>query len=82
MNISIINYFAEKSEKLYHFVTTMVCVAIKGKPVIGVIHKPFSKSTSWAWVSKGKSDDLTTKQVIYSFIYDELIQDFCKTITQ
>nr|XP_023024261.1 putative inositol monophosphatase 3 [Leptinotarsa decemlineata] len=50
----------EFTAKMYTFVTTMVCVAVKGKPVIGVIHKPFSGSTSWAWVDKAKSVDLNT----------------------
>lgn len=36
----------------------MVCVAVSGKPLIGVIHKPFMKKTSWAWVDNGHSSDL------------------------
>lgn len=41
----------------------MVCIAVKGRPIIGVIHKPFLKinPTSWAWVNVTKSPDLTTK---------------------
>ena len=39
----------------------MVCVAVKGQPVIGVRHKPFLESQSrtfWAWVDTAKSSNL------------------------
>jgi Archaeal fructose-1,6-bisphosphatase and related enzymes of inositol monophosphatase family len=43
----------------------MVCVAVKGTPIIGVIHKPFEREpqTFWAWEGKGSSDNLKKKKV-------------------
>jgi len=48
----------EFTEDLLEYVTVMVCIAVKGKPVIGVIHKPFKQETAWAWVGQGTSSNL------------------------
>lgn len=42
-------------EDLRKYVTTMVCVAVNGKPVLGVIHKPFSEYTGKSYTRPLKS---------------------------
>ncbi|XP_063979204.1 putative inositol monophosphatase 3 [Diachasmimorpha longicaudata] len=57
----------EYTESLLEYVTTMVCIAVRGVPVIGIIHKPFMpKQTYWAWTFHGSSKNLqnfSTKKV-------------------
>ncbi|KAK6634224.1 hypothetical protein RUM43_001841 [Polyplax serrata] len=54
----------EFTENLLKYVTTMVCVAVDGKPVIGVIHFPFGEEpkTYWGWVGRGVTEELKIKQ--------------------
>lgn len=43
---------------LFQYVTTMVCVAVNGEPIIGIIHNPFTKQTVWAWKNVAVSEQL------------------------
>ena len=40
----------------------MVCISIKGKPIIGVIHKPFTNETYWIWINHGQSNQFSNRK--------------------
>ena len=49
-----------KNPELLNYVTVMVCIAVNGEPIAGIIHQPFSKAslkskTYWGWVGHGLS---------------------------
>ena len=52
----------EYTENLRQYVTTMVCIAVRGKPTVAVIHKPFLHKTMWAWVGHGTSPSLSVPE--------------------
>nr|XP_006008806.1 PREDICTED: inositol monophosphatase 3-like [Latimeria chalumnae] len=74
----------EYIEYLTHFTTTMVCVAVNGKPIIGVIHKPFNKLTVWAMVNGGanvkrrRSYREETPTIIVSQFHAGIVKNFSR----
>ncbi len=50
----------EYTEKLFQYVSVMICVANKktGDPIMGVVYFPFTKKVYWAWKDKGVSENL------------------------
>lgn len=54
----------EFTEKLFYYVSVMICVAIKGEPVIGVVHFPFNDKTYWGWKGQGVSENLKKVKVV------------------
>lgn len=72
----------EYTESLLKYVTTMVCVAVDGKPVIGVIHQPFTDFTAWAMVGQGanvrarSSYSTTPPKVIISRSHSGQVKNF------
>ncbi|KAJ8277657.1 hypothetical protein GJAV_G00078180 [Gymnothorax javanicus] len=75
----------EYTENLRQYVTTMVCVAVNGEPVIGVIHKPFTGYTAWGMVGAGANlrarSSLSEKppQVIVSRSHSGHVKEFVRT---
>uniref|UniRef100_A0A146MKQ2 inositol-phosphate phosphatase n=1 Tax=Fundulus heteroclitus TaxID=8078 RepID=A0A146MKQ2_FUNHE len=75
----------EYTEKLVKYVTTMVCVALEGKPLIGVIHQPFTGFTAWAMVGQGtnmatrSSYNLNPPKVIVSRSHSGEVKSFLQT---
>lgn len=53
--------YTENDPSLLKYVTTMMCVALSGKPIIGIIHAPFENKTYWGWAGKGVS--LSVKEI-------------------
>ena len=55
----------EKEPDLLKYVTVMLCIAVNGEPIAGVIHQPYDNDgnpnsgvTKWAWVGHGVSRTL------------------------
>lgn len=48
----------EFTEKLFHYVSVMICVALKGTPVMGIVHFPFENKHYWAWSGVQRSENL------------------------
>ncbi|XP_056600446.1 inositol monophosphatase 3 [Triplophysa dalaica] len=75
----------EYTENLRKYVTTMVCVAVDGDPVIGVIHKPFTGYTAWGFVGKGASVaprasyNTNSPKVIVSRSHSGTVKKFAQT---
>ena len=72
----------EYTEKLLQYVTTMVCVAVNGSPVLGVIHKPFENKTAWAWAGTFDTHEFKIKrrkQNIYFLGNKNVVNDLVKS---
>ncbi|XP_028987336.1 inositol monophosphatase 3 [Betta splendens] len=74
----------EYTENLVKYVTTMVCVAVDGKPVIGVIHQPFSRITAWGFVGEGSnarprsSYNINTPKVVVSRSHSGKVKSYVR----
>lgn len=53
--------YTENDPDLLKYVTTMMCVALSGKPLIGIVHAPFEGpkgKTYWGWAGQGVSESI------------------------
>ncbi|KAI1288453.1 Inositol monophosphatase 3 [Halotydeus destructor] len=84
--------YTEHNSSLLKYVTTMVCVAVNGKPTIGIVHAPFENKTYWSWVGQGVSDTVKAltdqrraeqssrpERIIVSRSHSGGVADFLKT---
>lgn len=62
----------EFTEHLFHYVSVMICVALKGTPVLGIIHFPFEKQNYWAWSGVQKSENLDDVRAVSFIKYSTL----------
>ena len=54
----------KKNPSLLEYVTVMICIAVRGIPIAGIINQPFQKGiTKWAWLEHGISNTLETATI-------------------
>ena len=63
-NYRVCILFQEYTENLLQYVTTMVCVSVRGRPTAGVIHKPFEDLTAWGWDKGGRTEANFVSKVV------------------
>lgn len=71
----------EYSEYLTDYVSVMLCVAIKGEPQIGIIHKPFTKSTVKSFLENEPEREIEPpfgNRIIISRSHGEWFPEFIK----
>uniref|UniRef100_A0A3Q4FZ26 inositol-phosphate phosphatase n=1 Tax=Neolamprologus brichardi TaxID=32507 RepID=A0A3Q4FZ26_NEOBR len=88
LSVSVLSSFCLfahlSTENLVKYVTTMVCVAVDGKPVIGVVHQPFAGFTAWAVVGHGSnvnrrsSYNASPKKVIVSRSHSGKVKNYIR----
>lgn len=59
----------EYTEKLFKYVSVMICVADKkGDAIAGVVYFPFSNVVYWAWKGHGMSENLLNVKAVSKFV--------------